>query len=235
MPAKHNKSKHGGKKGGQSGPKRLFAAAVAMGMAGTSAADHFIRSDLSMRPVPGMFKASIPKNMSNQIVWQRTSYQQYLTLSTSTSTEQNFAPTISGGFCQQYASWCVLFDQYFLHSFTVTLANNAGEGSLGTLPQVYTAIDYDSSANLGSIGAISAYGSCNVTTLAPGASVTRFVQPCNASYLAATAGSGVARQWVDSSVTSILFYGIRTITAQVTVVSQLDITATLNWCFRNTV
>jgi hypothetical protein len=206
-----------------------------MGMAGTSATDHFVSQDLSLRPVPGVFRATIPRNVGNQIVWQRASYQQVITTSTTAITEQNYAPTI-GTFLPAYANWCALFDQYYLAAFTVSIANNSPEGGTAAIPQVFTAIDFDSSANLGSMAAISGYSSCNVTSLAPGNSVTRLVQPCNASYVGSVAASGISRTWVDSATTTTLFYAFRSIvnnTASATV--QLDYTITMYWAFRNTI
>jgi hypothetical protein len=205
-----------------------------MGMAGSSAQDHFISDDLRLRPPSGVFRASIPRDINNQIVWQRGSYQQVITTSTTAITEQNFAPTVQ--FCPQYANWLSLFDQYFLHSFVVTIANNSPEGGTAACPQVFTAIDFDSSANLGSLATISGYGTCNISTLAAGCSVTRYVQPCNAADLSNVAAIGATRTWVDSSTTAILFYGFRSIvnnTASATV--QLDYTVTSYWCFRNTI
>jgi hypothetical protein len=158
-----------------------------------------------------------------------------VTTSTTVVTETNIAPSIST-FLQQYATWCLLFDQYFLHSFTVTIANNSPEGGTGALPQVFTAIDFDSSANISTLGAISAYGTCNVTTIAPGNSVTRFCQPCNASYLGSTATAGVTRSWVDCAFTGVLFYGIRSIVNNTPAATiQLDYTFTTYWAFRNTI
>jgi hypothetical protein len=234
MPRKHGNSRQGGK--GRAKPStREFQSAVSMGMAGTSATDHFIRQDLSLRPPSGVFRASIPRNLSNQIVWQRASYQQVVTTSTTVITEQNFAPSASA-FLPAYSTWLSLYDQYFLAAYVVTIANNSPEGGTAACPQVYTAIDFDSSANLGSLTALSGYGSCNITTLAPGNSVTRFVKPCNATYVGSTAASGVSRTWVDSATSSTLFYGFRSIINNTTAATvQLDYTVTMYWAFRNTI
>jgi len=206
-----------------------------MGMAGTSATDHFVRADLSLRPPSGIFRARIPRNLGNQIVWQRGSYQQVISTSTTVITEQNAAPSIAA-FLPGYATWLALFDQYFLAGFAVTIANNSPEGGTAACPQVFTAIDFDSSANLGSLSAISGYGSCNITTLAPGNSVTRWIEPCNATYVGATAASGVTRTWVDSATTATLFYGFRSIVNNtVAATVQLDYTYTCYWAFRNTI
>jgi hypothetical protein len=205
-----------------------------MGMAESSALDHLISSDLTTRPPSGVFKANIPKNITNQIVWTRSVLQSVVNSSTSAAVEQNFAPSISANLAG-YATWCAIFDQYYLHSFSMSLSSDSSPGSTGTCPMVYTAIDFDSSANIG-VSALSAYGTVNLAVLAPGNSVTRVCQPCNSTYLAAVAASGVTRSWVDCSVSSVLFYGLRSIIQQTsTAVVPVTYTITCNWCFRNTI
>lgn len=207
-----------------------------MGMAGTSATDHFIRDDLRVRPPSGVFKARMPKVLSNQVWWVRSSYQQVLSTSTTAITEQNFAPNAAAGFLVQYLTYFALFDEYFLDSMVMSIANNSPEGGTGACPQVFTAIDFDSSANLGALSAISAYGTCNITTIAPGNSVTRYCKPTNATYLGNTAAAGVTRTWVDCQSQNVPFYGFRSIINNTpTAAIQIDYTLTLYWAFRNSI
>jgi len=225
-----NSSGPANKRDGPLGLRRL----VGMGMAESSALDHVIPSDFTMRPPSGCFKATIPRNITNQIVWTRSVLQSVVNSSTSAAVEQNFAPSISANL-PGYATWCAIFDQYYLHSFTMSISSDSPPGSTGTCPMVYTGIDFDSSSNIG-VSALSAYASVNLAVLGPGNSVTRVVQPCNSTYLAAVAASGVTRTWVDCSVTSILFYGARSIIQQTSVaVVPCTYTITCNWCFRNVV
>lgn len=213
---------------------RLRSAMLAAA-AGSTSQDHFVDSDLSSRPVPPFFNAKIPRSIVNQIVWQRASTSSVITTSTTTFTETNFAPTVVTGLAQS-SIWLSLFDQYYLHSFSLTISSLEPPGSTGSAPYVCTALDYDSSANLGGIQNIQNYASCNTSSLAPGASVTRIVQPCNASYLANTATAGVNRTWVDSANNAVLFYAIRSIVGQASVASStLLYTLNYNWCFRNTI
>lgn len=136
---------------------------------------------------------------------------------------------------QDFASWLLLFDQYYLHSVVLSIANTVAPGGTATLPQVFTAIDFDSSAVLGSIAKISGYNTCNVATLGSGDSVTRYVEPCNATYVGPTVAAGVTRTWVDSAYNNVPFYATRSILNTTTAVVQLDYTYTLLWAFRNSI
>jgi len=203
-------------------------------MAQSSALDHLVPSDVTTRPPSGVFNASIPRNITNQIVWQRSIISAIVNTSTTAGVESNYAPSISNNL-PGYTTWCSIFDQYYLHSFTVSASSDSPPGSTGTCPQVYSALDFDSSANIG-LGGISSYATSNLAVLAPGNSVTRYCEPCNSTYLAAVAASGATRTWVDCSTSSILFYGIRFYILQTSVaVVPVTFTITCNWCFRNTV
>jgi hypothetical protein len=208
---------------------------VVLGMAGGSADDYVIRTDLRLRPPSGVFNASIPRNLNNQIHWVSSSTQQVVTTSTTAITESNYAFNASGSLTQ-YTAWLAVFDQYYLAAVTCTIANNSPEGGTAACPQVYTALDFDSTTSLSSLAAISAYVNCNVVTLAPGKSVTRLLRPCNSSYTGANSGAGVSRTWVDSAYNSTLFYGFRSIVNNTVVATvQLDYTFHSVWAFRNTI
>jgi len=204
-------------------------------MVGASAEDHFISSDLALKPVSSVYRSSVPRNLLSQVYYMCCKNFIYITTSTTGNVETNYSWTASGSM-PQYTNWLVLFDQYMLDSVTLTIANNSNN-ALGTanIPQVLTVVDFDNSNTLGSAVAYSSYGCCNAATLAPGQSVTRFVRPCNSSYLGSTAGAGVTRTWVDSNVTSIPFYAFKTFIPQVGTVGQLDYVFQFIWAFRNSV
>lgn len=231
--SKHGKRAQGSR--GASKPTNSRLPFVKMGMAGTSAADEFVRSDLSLRPVASAYTASPPRNLSSKIWWVRANTQQVVTTSTTVVTENNISFT-ANPFLTQYASWLALFDQYFLDHVVVTVANNSPEGGTAACPQLYTAIDFDNVSALGTLAAISQFNTCHVSTLAPGNSVTRLVRPCNASYLGANATAGVTRSWVDSTFNGVPFYGYRLIVNNtVAATVQLDVTISCLWAFRNTI
>lgn len=204
-------------------------------MAGSSATDQLVRADFSLRPVSAEYRATPPKSLVSRITWVRSSTQQVVTTSTTAITEQNIAPTVAFGL-PQYAAWLSVFDQYYLDQFTVTIANNSPEGGTAACPQVFTAIDFDSSANLGSLASISNFSNCVVSTIAPGNSVTRVIRPCVSPTIGTINGAGVGRMWVDSSYNNVLFYAFRSIVNNTVAASvQLDYTLSYVWAFRNSI
>jgi hypothetical protein len=238
MPNAGSRSKRSARKGKNNGSSSqanggAFRDALSQGMAGSSSFGHFVSTDLRLRPIPATFKVSMPRSIQNQIVWSRNVFTQSVPTSATLITENNFAPTATAALTQA-ATWLSLFDQYYLHSFFATVSNTESPASAAQCPTVYTAIDFDSSGNLGSVGAISSYTTCNSSTLTPGASITRLIQPCNSTTMSGVAGAGVNRTWVDSSTNNVLFYAYRCIVgATPGAVINLQFTYTLNWCFRN--
>lgn len=114
----------------------------------------------------------------------------------------------------QYASWTTLFDQYFIHSFSVAIEWNLPPGGTGQ-GQVYMAPDFDNLTNLGSIAAIEAYNGCKVFNLKPGAVTSLCCAPCAGSSVGSQTLSGLNRQWLDCAYPNITHYGIRSIVASV--------------------
>jgi hypothetical protein len=197
--------------------------------------DFIVKSDLKLRPLSGVFSARIPRSLQNQIHWVFSSTQQVVTTSTTVVTETDFFWNATNNLTQ-YSSWLILFDQYFLAAVTCSIANNSPEGGTGGVPQVYTAVDFDSSTPINTLAAISAFSTCNVCSISPGNSVTRIVRPCNATYIGANAASGVTRSWVDSTFSNVPFYGFRSIVNNTpTATVQLDYTFHFVWALRNSI
>jgi len=206
-----------------------------LGMGGSRDNDHFIVSDLTNRPVNPVFNARPPRNITNQIVWLRQNFAQTLTTNTTTTTETNFYWT-AVNYMLQYTNWLALFDEYCCHSVVITIQNPNTNAAVASLPEVFTAIDYDNSTTLGSQAAITAYSTCNAAVLGPGESVTRFVMPCQTTFVSPSTSLGVTRCWVDSAYNGAAFYGVRTFiqnTPGAAIV--LDVSFSIIWAFRNTI
>lgn len=206
-----------------------------MAMAGSSSQDHVVRTDFSLKPVSGIYNARPPRNWMSQIHWVRGSYQTVVTTSTTAITEQNNSFTLST-FLSAAGSYAGIFDQYYIDSVAITVANNSPQGGTGVCPQVYSALDWDSVSTLGSLALIAAFNNCNISTLAAGTSVTRYISPSNATTVATSATSGVTRTWIDSIYTAIPFYGWRLIVNNTPGAAvQLDVTFSTLFAFRNIV
>jgi len=191
------------------------------------------RSDLQVKP-PDQSRVpkGVPRNVANKVTWDVVKIDGTLGSGTSV-TEINFSATLSTH--PQASSWSALFDQWTIPQLSVTFRCVLPPGTTTVPPDLYTAIDFDSGANLGSIAAIEDYATCAIIQMEPGKTLTRSCKPCCKPQLGATASSGVGRYWVDSAVPTIPFNGIRTIvgTSPSTFTTVLHYTITIWYAFRN--
>jgi hypothetical protein len=214
----------------------ISAVSADIGLVGTRADDHLVLSDLTYRPVSGVYSAKPPKQILNQIFFARQSTAGAITTSTSAAVESNIAFSAANDM-EQYGAYLSIFDQYYLHSAVVTLTNvnHITSGSNYGHPIVHTAIDFDTVSSLGSIAAIESYGSHNVDVLLPGKSVTRIIMPCN-NTVPSNGSGNITRQWANTVNPNIAFYGFRSIVEPTggsgTV---LNVSIQCTWAFRNTI
>jgi hypothetical protein len=208
---------------------------------GTSATSNVVADDFRRKAIPTVFNIHPPRSLGNQTFWARYSAQSVVSTSLTAIFESNYSFSLSGFLTNtEITALTGVFDQYAIYCVVAAIANNSPGGGLGVIPQVYTAFDYDSVANLGSIGAISEYESINVTSIAPGGSVCRTIMPVIAA-AGFTAASGflpalLQRSWVDLSYPATSYYGFRSITNNTPgAVVQLDFTFTLIVAFRSSV
>jgi hypothetical protein len=209
---------------------------------GTSATVNVVADDFRRKALPTAFTIHPPRQLGNQTFWARYSAQTVVSTSTSAIFESNYAFSLSGFITNtQIGSLQGVFDQYAIYCVVASIANNSPEGGTGVIPQVYTAIDFDNVSNLGSLGAISEFESINVSSIAPGNSVTRTILPVlsTGGWIATLGGfypSVLQRSWVDLQYPAMSYYGFRSITNNTPGAAvQLDFTFTLIVAFRNTV
>jgi len=209
---------------------------------GSSATNNTIVDDFRRKAIPTSFNVHPPRSLGNQVFWARYSAQAVVSTSTTAIFESNYNFALSGFVTSsQITSLSGVFDQFALYCVICNIANNSPEGGTGVIPQVYTALDFDNTINLGSIGGISEFESCNVTSIAPGNSVSRTVMPSlSASAFSSSLGNYypalLQRSWVDLAYPSTSYYGFRSIVNNTPGAAvQLDYTFTLIVAFRNTV
>jgi hypothetical protein len=172
----------------------------------------FPREDLA-RPIPDWRLTQVPPIPRNNITWIQGKRQVVNTISNSVPSEFNLTFFFSD--LVDLVGLAGFFDQYCIYSVTVSITPNfEGAGStLYSFGTCATAIDYDNAGNLGSLNAVEAFESCVITELSPGQTIMRYVKPCVAPALytssAAFSGYGVERLWVDSSVTTVPHYALR--------------------------
>jgi len=191
------------------------------------------RADLSVRPPDASsVPRSVPRSVTNQVVWDSVKIDG--TLSSGTSiTEANFSGSLS--LHPQAAQWAQLFDQWTIPQMSVTFRSVLAPGSTAIPPDLYTALDFDSVGNLGTVTAIEDFSTCAVLPLEPGRTVTRTIRPCCKPLIGSTSITGLARSWIDSSFTNIQFLAIRSIIGTTTgaITPIVHTTFTIWFAFRN--
>jgi len=189
------------------------------------------RADLRVKPpsntnVPN----SVPRSVSNQVVWDVVKIDGTQVNSTSAPTEFNFNASLSAH--PQASSWQALFDQWTVPQFSVSYQAMTPPGLTTAPPRLYTALDFDNTNTIGTITAIEDYSTSSCLELQPQSKIVRSIKPCTKPVNIGTT-SGVARMWIDSGTPSAVFYGIRSMMsasgAQVTVSTTL----TIWFAFRN--
>jgi len=166
--------------------------------------------DITRAPLaPDLNRVSMPKSLQTQIHWFTADFSNSASLSTSTVTEMNqpFAlNSLPSGFTNAISA---LFDQYAIFAVYARVSVNATV-NVSANPRFFTALDYDNSANLGSVTAIQQYGTVAESTFSE--IQERYLEPCNAPALytgSVFTGFGQGRMWCDSATTNVFHYGLR--------------------------
>jgi len=157
-----------------------------------------------------------------------------ITTATGGVSELNFSFSLNSH--PQVASWTALFDQWTIPQASISFESQMPPGATIAPAITYTAIDFDSTNNLGTAAALQDFSSCRVVTMTPQTSFVRSVRPC--VKVGVLAGSIVSasteRTWVDSAQPSTIFLGIRSLTtATVGGTYSIDAVTTLWFAFRN--
>jgi len=160
---------------------------------------------------PTLVPKRVPRAFARQVVWD--TFKSDFTLSTSSGgvTETNFQFLQTDS--PQSSQFLALYSQFTIVQCAVSFSSTEAPGATSTLPVLHTAVDFNTTASLGTVAALSVYESHVVDTLSPGKIVTRMCHPCCLSLLQVSSGTptGAVRSWVSSNAPSTPFYGIRSI------------------------
>lgn len=219
----------GGRRGGRR--NRSGRHLVSSGMGGMNPLN---RSDLSLKP-PSVRNVpqSVPRQVAALISWDTVKFDAVITATTGGVTEANF--TFRFNQHPQQASWAALFDQFCIPMATVEFDSAVPNGSTAIPVRLYTAIDFDSSANLGSVAAIEDYTSCEVTPIVAGFRHKRSCRPCVKIPVGGVSGlstAGPTQQWIDCGDTDAIHYGIRSL-VPASASAVVNTTTTIWFAFRN--
>jgi hypothetical protein len=170
-----------------------------------------VADDITRRPlVPDINRMSMPKSIQTQIHWFISDFNLNYNIGTSLA-EFNFAFSLNQTPTAFYNNIVGLFDQYaiFAAYVRVTVIVSGASVTAGN-PYFYTALDFDSVGNLGSIPALQAYSTVCASSLTD--TQERYIEPCNAPALysgSAFTHYGQSRMWVDTANSSTPHYGFR--------------------------
>jgi len=170
------------------------------------------RFDLRVVPPSRSTPFFVPKQVSNQIVWDLLKTDVAITVNAITVTENNFSAQLS--LHPQVASWTALFDQWCVPQFSVTFRAQEAPGGTGSVPLLYTALDFDNGTAIGTVPIIEDFATCQVNIMTTGSTVTRSIKPCvkgTVQNQSGSANSGIERRWIDSAAPNTQHFGIRSI------------------------
>lgn len=226
------KGKGKGRKGG-SAPSSMRTVVASNRPTGMTTS--FPKEDLVFRRQNFNIVQTPPKQMSNQIFWTKFKSDITVAVSNIAITEFNLSWGINA--FPGATGFLAAFDQYCIQSIVVTMSSNA---NVSTPFRVWTAIDYDSVANIGKAG-IQAFSTCCFASLAGGGDTSheRLLYPCIAPQVTGTGAlpqaGGVGRMWLDSGYPNIIHYGFRSVIDEWLNVSSnaVEITYTAICGFRN--
>lgn len=192
-----------------------------------SAETTFPKEDLFRRKSSWLLTQSPPRVIGNQIYWIQGKVETSGTVSASVPTEFNFAFHFSD--LTNLVGLASFFDQYCIYSVVVSINFNYSGTTPSGLGTMFTAIDFDNIATLGSAALIESYESCLTTKVTATQSVQRLVHPCISPALysgSAFTNFGLLRGWVDSANTGTPHYGFRSY-----FISNVGTTLTVNYDF----
>lgn len=190
-------------------------------------------SDLRLKPpTPFNVPRRVPRNVASMIMWDTVKLNASNTFSSSAVIEQNYAFSMSQH--PQSSSWLALFDQYSIPQVTIEWDSTTPPGQTSASPMLYTAIDFDNTAAIGTIQRIEDFSSSQATPMNPQFRLMRSVRPTVREAVqnsSGTAASGVGPMWIDSGDATVPFFGIRSILG--TGLGSFNTTITIWYCFRN--
>jgi len=240
MPKGRGKGRGKGKSGSNE-TDRLFVASHH----GAARGDFlFDPADLGRKPLSMALSQSPPKRIQDQIYWITKTTSVNLLLSTAGAVaETGLQFTLNS--LPETTILGQLFDQYCIYSaFTsarLEISNIpiSAETSWG---RIYSAVDFDSSANVGSESSIQEFSTVQGSELIFGKSYERFVKPVfplvtGSSNSVVATGVAMTRAWCNTANQGVPHFGIRYLTVgnNTGTSQQVNIIISLVLGFRNSI
>jgi len=169
--------------------------------------------------------------ISNQKFWHVVKFLDTITTGGAVA-EVNYSFSLSSN--PQVASLVALFDQWTIVQMTNVYESLLPPGSTVVPARLYTALDFDNVANLGSVTAIEDYATCSEKVMEPGATVMRSIKP-TCKPVTTSSGQAVERLWIDSATPGVPFFGFRSLLPATASATTVAVTSTVVYCLRSSI
>jgi hypothetical protein len=171
----------------------------------------------------------IPRQISNQVHWFRSSSTSSFLSSTAVNTLQGIF--FSFNQIPGYTDYQTVFDEYAIIACVVRIYP-AASTALSDVGKLTTCIDYDD-ANLISAAQIREYGTCMETKGSVGQ--TRVVYPriANALYSGTFTSFGSTRSWIDIASPAVQHYGLKVAVDPTSIAIPYDTDVQYTFCCRS--
>jgi hypothetical protein len=190
-------------------------------------------ADLQVKP-PSLFNvpSRIPRNLQKQVVWDVIKINAQVNFPT-TGGLAEFNSSFALSSHPQVTNWQALYDQFSIPQASVEFDSLLPPGSTANPGILYIALDFDSTASVGSIAAIEDFSTCEVVPMTAQMRHLRSVHPTVRS--TTSSGNNLINKsmWIDTAAPTTLFFGIRALVNQIPTAYTINVTTTIWFCFRN--
>jgi len=195
-----------------------------------------IAADLATNPPSQRIPQRVPKQVSNQEVWDVVKVDSIINALSTGVVETNYSFSLQT-IHPQAANYIAIYDQWCIPQVEIQWRSEQSPGALSSPAQLYTALDFDSVGNISTVAAIEDFATCHVKSMYPQATERRAVRPCNkisSQQISAANVNGIMdRAWCDSAAGSTQWLGIRSIVGTTTTAYSISVTVNVWFCFRN--
>jgi len=195
-----------------------------------------IGSDLAVNPPSQRIPRGVPKQVSNQVVWDVVKVDSIINALSTGVVETNYSFSLQT-IHPQAAQWIALFDQWCIPQVEIQFRSEQAPGASSSPAQLYTALDFDSVGNISTVAAIEDFATCHVKSMFPQSTERRAIRPCNKvsaqQISAANVNGAMDRAWCDSAAGSTQWLGIRSIVGTTTTAYSISVTVNVWFAFRN--
>jgi len=177
--------------------------------------------------------SSIPRNISQQIHWFRSTYDTQIATSATVPTygAVNFVLSYIG----DYTGYQSIFDEYCIVEATVRFVPIQGPGAVAAplTGEFITVLDHDDSTPLSTLSSARDYPSALITKGSVGQTRVCYPRLATALYAGAFTSYGQTKCWIDMASPQVVHYGIKWAADSSSSSILYNVTQTLVFCCRS--